>query len=267
MSACAPFGSAVMRQMNAVPDLKRLRYCARAMVFETGETEYPFAVAGTAVIVAFRGELLVLTARHVVGKWPTHQLRLIVADAGDCVTLTDRWEIRMEGEEEDSDQNDLLIFRADIRNVSPEARKENHVINLTPPELSDWYETRENAMFFMFGYPKSATGPDYELSKVISNQYLLHGAFIGDSLSFGCYELAVQNPLRLAEFDGLSGSPIFSLFKGKESGAQPIFCGIAIRGSASSGRVHFLGSQTVYAALDEAFALAPNNSFERTREE
>jgi hypothetical protein len=252
--------------MKAVPDLKRLRYCARAMVFETGESEFPFAVAGTAFAVAFRNELLVLTARHVVGECPTNQLRLIVADEGDCVTLTDRWDIRVEDEEEDGDHNDLLIFRADIRNVSPEARQKNQVINLTPPDISDWYETRNEAMFFLFGYPKSANCADYELSKVISNQYLLHGAFVGDSLSFGCYELAMQNPLKLPEFDGLSGSPVFSLFTGKASGAQPTFCGLAIRGTASSGRVHFLGSQTIVAALDEAFALPPNTSFERTRE-
>ncbi|OAH97334.1 hypothetical protein A1353_23190 [Methylomonas methanica] len=224
--------------MEPTPDLKRLRYCARPMVFETGVPETPLSVAGTAFIVAFRNNLLVLTAKHVVGEWPTNKLRLIVSEAGDCVTFTDRWNIRVEDEEENGDQNDLVIFQADIANVSVAAREENHVINLTPPDNSDWYGTRNNALFFLFGYPKLATGVDYELSKVISSQYLLHGAYIGDSLSFGCYKLAVQNPLKLTSFDGLSGSPVFSLFTGSANAAQPTFCGIAIRGTASSGKVH-----------------------------
>jgi hypothetical protein len=240
--------------MDSVPDLKRLRYCARPRVFETGVPEFPFTVAGTGFVVAFRNDLLVLTARHVVGDWPTNQLRLIVSDAGDCVTFKNRWNIRVEDEEEGGDQNDLLILQADIGNVTAAARRENHVINLTPPSISDWYETRKEAMFFLFGYHKIANGPDYDLSKVISNQYLLHGTFIGDSVSFGCYELAMQNPLKLPSLDGLSGSPVFSLFTGAAGTAQPTFCGLAIRGTASSGRVHILGSQTILAALDEAVA-------------
>jgi len=238
--------------METAPDLKRLRYCARPMVFETGVSEFPFSVAGTGFIVAFRKNLLVLTAKHVVGDWPTNKLRLIVSEAGDCVTFTNRWNIRVEEEEETGDQNDLVIFQADIANVSAAARGENHVINLTPPAISDWYGTRNNALFFLFGYPKLANGADYELSKVVSNQYLLHGSYVGDSLSFGCYELAVQNPLKLSSFDGLSGSPVFSLFTGSANAAQPTFCGLAIRGTASSGKVHILGSQTICAALDEA---------------
>ncbi|TPQ29074.1 hypothetical protein [Methylomonas koyamae] len=223
------------------------------MAFETGVSEFPLSVAGSAFMVAFRNNLLVLTAKHVVSEWPTHKLRLIISEAGDCVTFTNRWDIRVEDEEEDGDQNDLVIFQADIANVSAAARKENHVINLTPPDISDWYGTRNNALFFLFGYPKLGTGVDYELSKVISNQYLLHGSYIGDSFSYGCYELVLHNPLELSSFDGLSGSPVFSLFSGSADAAQPTFCGIAIRGTASSGKIHFLGSQIIFAALDEIF--------------
>jgi hypothetical protein len=238
--------------MKTASDLKRLRYCARPMVFETGMLEFPFSVAGTGFIVAFRNDLLVVTARHVVGDWPTHQLRLIVSEAGDCVTFKNRWNVHVEEEAEDGDQNDLIIFQADIANVSAAARRENHIINLTPPDLSDWYDTRNESTFFLFGYPKIENGADYGPSRVISNQFLLHGTYVGDSVSFGCYELAVQNPLKLGSFDGLSGSPVFSLFTGSNNGAQPTFCGLAIRGSASSNRVHFLGSQTIMAALNEA---------------
>jgi hypothetical protein len=177
-----------------------------------------------------------------------------VSDVGDCITFRDRWNIRVEEEDEDGDQNDLLIFSADIGNVSAEARRLNHVINLTPPSISDWFHTRKESMFFLFGYPKVANSADYDLSKVISNQYLLHGSFIGDSVSSDCYALAIENLLLLSTFDGLSGSPVFSLFTATAGSAQPTFCGIALRGTPSSGRVHILGSQTILAALNEVVA-------------
>jgi hypothetical protein len=66
--------------------------------------------------------------------------------------------------------------------------------------------------------------------------------------------LSVHNPLGISTFDGLSGSPVFSPFTGTKGAAQPTFSGIAIRGAASSRRVHILGSQTILAAFDGAAA-------------
>jgi len=66
--------------------------------------------------------------------------------------------------------------------------------------------------------------------------------------------MSVRNPLALPTFDGMSGSPVFSLSTQIGGSAQPTFCGMVLGGTPSSERIHFLGSDTILAALDAAYA-------------
>lgn len=227
------------------------------MVFETGISEAPFSVAGTAFVVGFYKSLYVLTARHVVRDWPKEQLAIIMSAAGERLPLRMRWEIRVYSDEGDCDENgdesDLLIYKADLSGVSEETRRSSYLLDLTPPNAVDWYDDRHESIFFLFGYPKFANGPDYEQSQVDMNQYLLQGSFVGPSVTDSCFEIGVENPLNLSTFDGMSGSPVFSLHA-VGGPTQPTFCGMALRGTSQSNRVHFLGSQTIIAALGAARA-------------
>jgi hypothetical protein len=224
------------------------------MVFETGVADAPFSVAGTAFLVGFRNGLYVLTARHVALDWPKERLAIIMSAKGERLPLRTRWEIRVEDEEGDS--SDLIIFRADLGGLSKDTRRSNHVLHLTPPNVTEWFDDRHRSMFFLFGYPTAANAADYDRSQVIKNQYFLYGSFVGPSIAFGCFELSVTNPLSLPSFDGMSGSPVFCLCTTEGGSAQPTFCGMALRGTPLSARVHFLGSQTIIAALEEACAAA-----------
>ncbi len=216
------------------PQFDHLRGCAHPVVFETGIAEAPFSVAGTAFVVGFESLLYVLTARHVVRDWSKEQIAIIMSAAGERLALRTRWEIRFHTEDAPSDENDddsdLLIYRADLEGISPETRRSNHLLHLTPPNASSWFETRDESLFFLFGYPTHANGPDYEQSKVVKNQYLLHGQYVGPSITDGCFEIQVKNPLNLSTFAGLSGSPVFSLRTSGEP-IQPTFCGMALRGT------------------------------------
>ena len=234
------------------PNIRRLRRCAHAVVFETGVRATPFSVAGTAFLVRFHNSLFLLTARHVVLNVPKEHLAIIVSPSGERLRLRERWNIRVEGGEHD--ESDLVIFRTDPSGLSTKTRRSNTLIDLTSTNVADWFDDRDTAVFFLFGYPKTVTEPDYERSKVDKNQTLLHGSYIGHSIVDGCFELSVQNPLALPSFDGMSGSPVFSLSTVLWGRAQPKFCGMALRGTTGSGRVHFLGSETILNALSAAHA-------------
>jgi hypothetical protein len=240
------------------PQLRSLRLCAKPAVFDTGIPGAHFSVAGTLFLVGFHQKVYVLTPRHVVLDWPMDGLAIILTETGERLPLSTRWIIRVHDDDgtvdEDSDMSDLIIFRADLTEVSPEARSSNYFVHLTPPEAVDWFDSRDESIFFLYGHPKVANYPDWERSKVIQNQYLLHGAYAGPSPFDGCFELSIENPLALADFDGLSGSPVFSLLKEYKSGIQPVFCGMALRGTAPSKRIHFLGANIIIAALEEAHA-------------
>jgi hypothetical protein len=232
-------------------DFEHLRQCAKPIVFETGVIEAPFSVAGTGFVVGFRDALFVLTARHVVSDWPKEGIAIIMSSEGERLPLRARWEIKIENEEEKDDSSDLIIFRADLAGISALTRRSNHLLHLTPPGVTEWFDDRFSSTFFLFGYPVAVNEADYENSRVIQNQCFIHGSFVGPSISFGCYELSVKNPLTFKTFDGFSGSPIFSLCTNNRGSTQPTFCGMALRGTVGSGSVHFLGSETIVAALEE----------------
>jgi hypothetical protein len=162
-------------------------------VFETGIPDAPFSVAGTAIVVGYRKSLYVLTARHVVLDHPKEGLAIIMSEAGGRLKLRTRWRIR--ADDDDGDGSDLVIFRADLMGISKRTRRSNHLLHLTSPEVAQWFANRDTAMFFLFGYPKVVNDADYERSKVNMNQCLLHGSYIGPSVSSGCFEMSVRNPL------------------------------------------------------------------------
>ena len=232
-------------------NLDHLRQCARPMVFNTGIQGAAFSIAGTAFLVGFHHTLFVLTARHVVRGWPVHKLVVYPSDRSkNGLRLSDWWYV--EDGENEPDSTDLFLVRAELTKVPKSIQRSSHLLNLTQPHVSDWFKDRHSAMFYTFGYPKVANEADYANSRINTQQFFLRGTYIGPSVAGGCHEILLKNPLELPDFDGLSGSPVFCVRNEIATPAQPTFCGMAIRGTSSSGRMHFLEASTILVALQEA---------------
>ena len=231
--------------------LDHLRQCARPMVFETGIRSAAFSIAGTAFLVGFHRALFVITARHVVRDWPVHKLVVYPSDRSrNGLRLSDWWHV--EDDENEPDSSDLFLVCAELTNVPKSIRKSSHLLHLTPPHVSDWFKDRHSATFFTFGYPKVVNEADYAKSQIKTQQFFLRGTYVGPSVSGGCHELLLRNPLDLPDFNGLSGSPVFCLRNEVAAPTQPTFCGMALRGTSSSGRMHFLEASVILLALQEA---------------
>lgn len=220
------------------------------MAFDTELPVAPFSVAGTGFLVGFRNRIYVVTAGHVVGDlsysrvliYPTHRtnapLRL---DMG--------W--RFQGEPEHDDAADIFIARADASGLGGGTRRRSRLLNLTPPQMSHWSAGRHTSTYFAAGYPKTDTYADYDRQQLKYRPFLLYGNYINPGSVEGCHKLKFQNPHRLPSFDGLSGSPVFSIPTNIGIGSQPKFCGMLIRGTASSGIVHLLEAEVLLVALEE----------------
>ncbi|MBW8365592.1 MAG: hypothetical protein K0M39_13680 [Rhizobium sp.] len=232
-------------------ELNHLRQCSRPVVFETGIPSAPYSIAGTAFLVAFHRTLFVITARHVVRDHPVNRLRIFPSDRSiEGLRLSDWWHI--EDPKNDPDSSDILLIRADLTNVPKSIRKSNHLLHLTPPSVSEWFDDRYISRFFLFGYPSATNEADYAHSKLQLQQFFLPGRYVGPSIAHNCHELLIENPLNLSDFNGLSGSPVFCLRNEIAISRQPTFCGMAIRGSARSQRAHFIEASTILLALQEA---------------
>lgn len=245
--------------------LDHLRQCARPMVFETGIEGAAFSIIGTAFVVGFHRALFVVTARHVVRDLPVHRLVLYPSDRSkNGLRLSDCWYV--EDDDNEPDSSDLFLVRAELTKVPKSIRRSSHLLHLTPPQVSDWFKDRHSATFFIFGYPMVVNEADYAKSQINTQQIFLHGTYVGPSMADRCHELLLKNPLGLPDFNGLSGSPVFCLRNEIAAPTQPTFCGMALRGGASSGRIHFLEASVILLALQEAIDTQQCNAPDREQQ-
>ena len=54
----------------------------------------------------------------------------------------------------------------------------------------------------------------------------------------------------LSTFSGFSGGPVFALVKHSDSQGEIVLCGMALRGTTSSGLIHFLDRSVLLDALN-----------------
>lgn len=230
--------------------LNSLRRCARPVVFETDNDEAPCSTAGTAFMVGFRQSVFVIIPKHVVGKWPVEKMRIYPSWNSQYMLRYLNWWF-IETTPEDQDTSDILIIKADLNDVPTGDGKDIQLLNLNNRENIAWYGERQDSHFFLCGFPTGWSEVDYSTLEIKASQYFLEGVYRGESPSSWCHMIEVKNSLRLDHFSGLSGSPVFSHRMGKAAGTPGRFCGMALRGTAASGYIHFLAVEVLMAALSE----------------
>jgi hypothetical protein len=238
--------------------IEKLRRGARPVIFETGLTEAPYSTAGTAVLVGYKRALYVVTARHVVNTHPIERLVVFPADGSQMpLRFSEWWDVA--DADDRSDIDDLLILRADLSVIRPEDRRNSHLLHLTPPDAAAWYEDRHSSRFFLFGYALEGCEVDYGKQHIHTGQFLLPARYVGHSAAAPCHELQVENPVKLNDFNGLSGSPVMALPIALGTATVPSFAGLTLRGGAEASRIHFLPAEVIMAALKQAGAQATHN--------
>jgi hypothetical protein len=226
--------------------LDSLRKCIRPIIFDTGCDDYPCSTIGTAFIVGFRQSVFVLTAEHVVKGWPVEKLLIYPSWNSQYTFRYLNWGV-VKTTPEDIDTSDILIIKADLNDVPMAERRNIQLLNLNDRENVVWFEERYDSQFFLCGFPEAASGGvDYSTLEIKTSQYLLEGVYKGNSISPCCHMIEVKNPLSLNSFNGLSGSPVFSHRRDNTVGTPARFCGMALRGTAISGYIHFLAVEVLF---------------------
>ncbi len=231
--------------------LDSLRRCARPVIFETDIDEFPYSTAGTAFIVGFRQSVFVLMPQHVIKDWPVEKI-LIFPSWNSLYTFRylNWWRVKITPE--DQVTSDLLVIKADLGDIPSAERTDIQLLDLNNRENQNWYDDRYDSQFFLCGFPSAGSeGVNYTTLEIRTSQYFMEGVYV-DVSPFSCgHMIKVKNPLDLPHFSGLSGSPVFSHRRDNTVGTPPRFCGMVLRGTASSGYVHFLEVEFLMEALTE----------------
>jgi hypothetical protein len=231
--------------MNMPADVvEKLARTVQPLVFETGIADTPYSILGSAFLVGYKGRPYVLTTRHALDPKDTGPICIFPSDTSQhLVPLRDAFVVPKDKVPDDF--ADIVVIAIDRSRVTHPEVAQATLIDLT--KVSGAWKNRKRE-FVIFGFPQEQSFVDYDEQMLHTNRIVLHARYIGPSTIPYLHEIEVTSQSSLTTFSGLSGGPVFSWGK-RGATSRPIFCGMAIRGSPSGGRMHFLDRSVLLDAL------------------
>jgi len=231
--------------------LKRIRLCAKPILFETGFEEVPYGGAGTTFFVKVGSTVLLVSSRHAFGNYPLEKLLVFPnAETDNSIPFNKAFSVANR-DQNDPDFSDIVLARVDLNKIH--LATESNMVVLDLDKASDiWREAPSSQKYFIFGYPNERSNVDYEECKIFNNQSILVGNFIGASPSSYCFELKIIDSNGVLNFNGLSGSPVVSIPYKPKGKIDISFCGMVIRGTSPTSPIHFLDAKVIRHAISLA---------------
>jgi len=216
------------------------------LVFETGLPEVPYRTLGTAFVVMFERRAFVLAARHSVGPQALSPVCLFPTDRSRRLMPLKDIFFLYEHEVPD-DFADFVVIEIDVHELDSET-SEATAIDLSLA-CNDWQGKRDRSELVVIGYPEDHSFVDYESELVSNRRYALSGRYVGPSDSPHLHVLKVNGNHGLTNFSGLSGSPVFAWAEVRPRHFEIAWCGMALKGTAGSGLIHFVDRSVLLDAL------------------
>ena len=234
--------------------LNRISVCVQPLVFENSAPGFPYSTQGTVFLIGYAGRTFVLTARHSLNPENCPAICVFPFDTSQqIIPLKDVFFVSREYF--DDDFADVAVIEIDMNNITNPEVSKARIIDLDRA-LGDWLSKSESAEFFVIGYPDDFSSIDYDLETMTHNRIAMKGYYAGESELDYLHKLNIQKPYNLDSFSGFSGGPVFAWIENPEkSRGQVILCGMVLRGTASSGIIHFLDTSFLVAALNAKLKL------------
>ncbi|MCI0560021.1 MAG: serine protease [Nitrososphaera sp.] len=228
---------------------------ARPVLFEQPESEYPYWGKGTSFLLANSKHYFWITAEHVIRSMggSAEALRIFPSDESRIsLPFNEKYTIKKEGL--DDEHKDIYALRIDLS-----AFQEGGDAPLTAQDAELGLMPAEslpvNAELWIIGYPSESRFVDYDARHIKCTRSVVRALYQGISTSDHCHTAKVETSLSLADYDGLSGSPVFFLQK-KRVGAEdvlfPRIVGMLLRGTSASSVVHFVSARVIGRLLELA---------------
>jgi hypothetical protein len=228
--------------------LGELVNCALPVLSEYDSDEYPYFFGGTCFLVKHRGDLFVVTARHVLKQKPVEDLRIPRRPSSRTfLTLRTSWTAPDELLQcEDPDQYDWQIVRADWPELDADDPLSS-VLDLDAIPSATMKVLPEGYKMVVRGFPTQLSAIAFEAMRIKWQAFAGTGMYVGPASWHKCHTLRLDEPDAVASYDGLSGSPVFVVWPAGEGRFQPALAGIVLRGG--NGLLHFLDGMVLRDAI------------------
>ena len=225
----------------------RLALVTQPMVFETGNNDYPYSVQGTAFLVGYRKNIYALTARHVLQPSNLFPVCLFPSDTSQRIIPLNEAFFVPEHQAPD-DFMDLAVLIVDDPVQFHEDIKKASILSLSRSR-TNWGLLPKETEYYLIGFPDEKCSVDYKAEELNTQREILAGHYEGPSSIPYLHKLRISSPHKFTTFSGFSGGPVFCIEQAPENDTVR-FCGMALRGSVSSGVVHFLDKCVLLDALE-----------------
>lgn len=227
--------------------LSRVAASVQPLVFETGIPATPYATRGTTFLVGYEGRAFVLTARHALNPGNLAPLCIFPSDTSRRILpLMDVFFVPEEYVADDF--MDLAVIEIDVSKIAHPELAQAHLIDLGRA-CGDWTSFPDRSSFVVLGYPEEHSFVDYDQEELATGRIALFGRYYGPSSLPYLHELEILDALSLSTFSGFSGAPVLAWTEQLGGPAQITLCGMALRGTPTSGRIHFLDRSVLLDAL------------------
>lgn len=228
--------------------LSRLAASIQPLVFETEIPEFPYATKGTVFLVGYKGRAFVLTARHALGPDRLSPVCVFPSDASQRILPLKDVLFVPEAVVPD-DYVDLAVIEIDVANIEHEELGKASLIDMALAS-GEWLPHAHSSGFVILGFPEEHSFVDYAAEEIGTVRIAMAGRYCKPSSIEHLHELEIVDAPPLSTYSGFSGSPVFALIAQPDGGTAITLCGMALRGDASSRRVHFLDSSVLLDALE-----------------
>lgn len=230
------------RELTAEELLEIVGTGARPICFAEDEHSYIWGF-GSCFIMNVAGSVFVLTAKHVIENQDAkyQHCRVLMLEGQVALPFSECYTPNFPDRENQDEIEDFVLFRVDEQLLYQESGLDlyswDFVNRSCPTEM-----LKEGTQILLAGFPFQENRYDWENEKINEKLLIQVGYLSKSELGSGIYSFDA-GPSDFS-FNGLSGSPVFCRIDGYVN-----FIGVIIRGTSSSGKLHFIGSELILEAL------------------
>ncbi|MFZ6731784.1 hypothetical protein ACO0LG_07665 [Undibacterium sp. Ji42W] len=244
------------KMLNQNPIIEIIASAVQPLVFETGISEFPYSLSGTVFLAEFNGKPFVITTRHSLRPESLGPICIFPSD--QCSRFLPLKDVFFVSEASaDDDFVDIAVIAVDTSKIGNQDFPLMSFIRLSD-DLEDWLACKDNSNFFLLGYPEEKNFIQNDESMICNERIILRGNYLGESQNF-IHELEISDTFGLSTFSGFSGAPVFTIVANSNEISKVVFCGMAIRGTPTSKKIHFLNRSVLIDALKVKQSLPQNN--------
>jgi len=222
---------------------------SRPVLYEQKNSDFSYWGKGSSFLIANSHNSYWVTASHVLENMggSADSLRVFPSDESRIsIPFNEQYTVN-KGVTDDEDYKDIFILRLDLQEFD-KSGDAPLIAQDIEKGIMGADRLQQNDVLWVIGYPAETTFIDYEASKITNTRSVLRTIYKGKSVSQHCHELNFSTSIKLNDYDGLSGSPVFYMKEIVHEGEKvflPLIVGMLLRGAASSEIGHFVDASVI----------------------